>query len=293
MINKHTRLVADGLLLAVAMVWGTSYGITKTTLLYVPVLIFLMLRFGLTALLLLPSIVQEIRHSQTNLPHKLKVGLVTGLVLLTIFLLEVFGVAFTTASNASFLISLFVVFTPFVEWWLLKIKPDNQLFCVSILCLIGTGLITGGLSAPLNLGDGLIFLAGLCRAFMVVLTKKLTQKQAIGALFLTGIQSLIVWLGTLLLVILTHQHLALPTDTKFWWSLGYLVIFCSIFAFFAQNFAIKPTTPTRVSILLGTEPVFGALFAVVWLQESLSWLSWIGGLLIVVSSIYLTLQKSN
>lgn len=285
--------MADGLLLSVAMVWGTSYGVTKTALLSVPVLIFLMLRFGITALLLLPSVLHEVKHSKTNLPYKFKVGFATGLVLLTIFLLEVFGVAFTKASNAAFLISLFVVFTPFVEWWLLKIKPDNQLFVVAILCLLGAGFITGGLSAPLNLGDCLIMLAGLCRAFIVVLTKKLTQKQAIGALFLTGIQSLTVWLGTLLLAILTHQHFTLPTHAEFWWSLGYLVLFCSIFAFFAQNFAINQTTPTRVSILMGTEPVFGALFAVVWLQESLSFLSWIGGLLIVGSSIYLTLQKSN
>ncbi|PDY44010.1 EamA family transporter [Bacillus pseudomycoides] len=44
--------------------------------------------------------------------------------------------------------------------------------------------------------------------------------------------------------------------------------------------------PTRVGLLLGTEPVFAALFAVIIGDEHLSLLQWIGGTLIVIATYY-------
>lgn len=68
----------------------------------------------------------------------------------------------------------------------------------------------------------------------------------------------------------------------------FLVLFCTIFAFFAQNYATLRSNPTRVSVLMGTEPVFGALFAVLWLNESLSLAGWVGWALIVGAAWWVT-----
>jgi len=65
-----------------------------------------------------------------------------------------------------------------------------------------------------------------------------------------------------------------------------------LFAFFAQNYALKRSTPTRVSLLMGTEPVFGAMFAVYWLHESLSITGWLGGLMIVIASLWTIRKKA-
>lgn len=54
-MTHQSILKADVLLVTVAMVWGTDYGVTKSALQYVPVLVFLMLRFGMTAFVLLPK----------------------------------------------------------------------------------------------------------------------------------------------------------------------------------------------------------------------------------------------
>lgn len=76
----------------------------------------------------------------------------------------------------------------------------------------------------------------------------------------------------------------------FWGYVGYLVIACTLFAFFAQNFAIKRSSPTRVSLLMGSEPAFGALFACIWLGERISVTAWVGGALIVAASILATVR---
>ena len=70
------------MLLAVAMVWGCSYGVAKMALLYYPVLGFLALRFGITFVLLLPSL----RHfRQPAVKNAIRVGLPLGGILLAIF----------------------------------------------------------------------------------------------------------------------------------------------------------------------------------------------------------------
>src|SRR5258708_3576922 len=87
------------------------------------------------------------------------------------------------------------------------------------------------------------------------------------------------------------QHVRSFTGHEpFWASVFYLVFACTLFAFFAQNFAIKRSSPTRVALLMGSEPAFGALFACLWLGEKISLTAWVGGGLIVVASMLATVR---
>jgi drug/metabolite transporter (DMT)-like permease len=42
----------------------------------------------------------------------------------------------------------------------------------------------------------------------------------------------------------------------------YLVLVCTVFAFFVQLWAVRRTSPSRVSLLLGTEPVWAAIIGI-------------------------------
>ena len=93
------------------------------------------------------------------------------------------------------------------------------------------------------------------------------------------------------LVSASNQWRALPSLAEhgtFWASVVYLVLACTLFAFFAQNFAVKRSSPTRVALLMGSEPAFGALFAYAWLGEQLSVWGWAGGGLMVLASLLAT-----
>jgi drug/metabolite transporter (DMT)-like permease len=67
---------------------------------------------------------------------------------------------------------------------------------------------------------------------------------------------------------------------------------CTIFAFFVQNYAVRRTSATQVNLLMGMEPVFGALFAALWLGESLPPALWLGGALMVAAPLWTTLRRS-
>jgi drug/metabolite transporter (DMT)-like permease len=287
---KHLLRLSDLALLGVAIVWGTSYGVAKGALAFYPVLGFLAVRFILTFGLLLPSLLRANRQQQRD---ALKTGLPLGALMLGIFLCETFGVAQTQASNAAFLISLCVVFTPFVEWWWLGRRPAQALFVFAAISLLGAALLSGGLAGQFGLGDGLMLAAAVLRAITVCQTSKLTRHSSAPALALTAVQAAVIGFGSLLLALCLPGDLpSLPQNSAFWWATLYLVLGCTVFAFFAQNWALKHTSPSRVALLTSSEPAFGALFAVLWLGEGLSVAGWFGGGLIVLAALWTTVRRS-
>jgi len=287
---KHLLRLSDFTLLLVAMVWGTSYGVAKGALAFYPVLGFLAVRFMLTFVLLLPTL---LRAPAVQKRDALRTGLPLGMLMLGIFLCETFGVAHTQASNAAFLISLCVVLTPFAEWWLLGRRPAQAMFVFAAISLAGAALLSGGIAGRLSWGDGLMLAAAVLRAITVCQTSQLTRHSSASALALTAVQAGVIGIGSLLLALLMPGDLpALPTQVAFWQATLYLVLGCTVFAFFAQNWALKHSAPSRVALLTSTEPAFGALFAVLWLGESLSATGWLGGGLIVLAALWTTLRRS-
>jgi len=276
---RRNLWLADAMLLAVAIIWGSSYAVAKQALWFYPVLGFLAIRFGLTFILLLSQLRGEGRRA-------IRPGLPLGLVMLGIFLCETWGVMLTSASNAAFLISLCVVFTPFVEWAMLRQRPSNRLFAACVLSLAGVWLLTGGMAMSLNLGDGLMLAAAVLRAVLVCLTRRLTADMQVPPLALTAVQSGVVASGCLLLGVSLPGGLpALPQSPAFWAATLYLVGFATLFALYVQNLALGRTSATRVSLLMGSEPLFGALIAGFWLGERLGLQGWIGGLLIMIATL--------
>ncbi|GKT01582.1 DMT family transporter [Acidovorax sp. SUPP3434] len=276
---------ADLVLLLVAVVWGTSYGVAKGALAFYPVLGFLAVRFVLTAALLAPAC---LRATRAQWQGALRAGLPLGALLMAIFVCETYGVAHTQASQAAFLISLCVVFTPFAEWWMLGRRPSGAMFGFAAVSLLGAALLAGGgLQIRWGLGDGLMLAAAALRAVTVCATSRLTRRHAQAPmLLLTAVQSAVVGLGCLLVALSLPGGLpALPAAGAFWAASLYLVLGCTVFAFIAQNWALKHTAPSRVGLLMGTEPAWGALFAVLWLGESLGPVQWLGGALIVGAAL--------
>ena len=286
---RNLLRLSDLTLLGVAVVWGTSYGVAKGALAFYPVLGFLAVRFILTFVLLLPALLRTKGRQRVD---AVRAGLPLGALMLGIFLCETFGVAHTQASNAAFLISLCVVFTPFVEWWLLGSRPARAMFVFAGISLLGAALLSGGLAGRLGLGDGLMLAAAVLRAITVCQTSKLTRRRSAPALALTAVQAGVIGFGSLVLALCLPGGLPpLPVDSAFWLASAYLVLGCTVFAFFAQNWALQRTSPSRVALLTSSEPAFGALFAVFWLGEGLSAAGWLGGALIVAAALWTTARR--
>ena len=278
--------LSDFMLLLVAVVWGTSYGVAKQTLWFYPVLGVLALRFGISFVMLSPSL-RALRRAGWR-----QVGgaVGTGLMLLAVLSAEMSGIALTTAANAAFLISLCVGFTPIVEWVVIKRRPQLSEWLAAGVSVLGAAMLTSDGSFKPNAGDALIVLAAVLRALNVCVTRRLMRDTQMSSLSVTALQSAVVAVGSAAAaLLLTQKGLpALPSlnlHLAFWSNVLYLSVACTLFAFFAQNYALKRSSPTRASLLMGSEPAFGAVFACLFLGESVSLMGWLGGAMIVLASM--------
>jgi len=279
MLKKY---LPDLLLVSIAIVWGASYSLTKGALSFTPVLLFLSIRFGITFLLLLPfTIKQLIKTSKQSILY----GSLLGFILSGIFLAETYGVKYTTAINTTILISLSIIFTPFVDTLRTKQLPSKQLIFAGILSIFGIYILTYNQNIILNTGDILILIAAILRTVMLTSTKIFTNKFKINSLVLTQIQMGVILMVSLILLIQTSSSIAFPEKFEFWWQLLFIVIFCTIFAFFAQNYGVKHSTPNKASFLMGTEPLFGVLFAIILLNETITFNIVFGGILIFIATL--------
>ncbi len=246
----------DAVLLLVALVWGASYLAAKDATAALPVLVVLALRYAISAAACVPLLAVR-RRGRTPAP---RTAVVLGTTQTAVLVLETYGVAHTSAANAGVLISLTILLTPLLATVLDRDAVPPRFFAAVAVSLAGIALLLSGdgLSAP-RAGDLLILAAAVVRAGHVVLLGRLTAGTGVDPLRLTAGQLLV---GTALLLPLAAADghaLAGPVP---WGALLFLALGCSVFAFLAQTWAVQRSSPSRASLLLGTEPVWAVLVGV-------------------------------
>jgi hypothetical protein len=66
----------------------------------------------------------------------------------------------------------------------------------------------------------------------------------------------------------------------------YLVLVCTVFAFFVQIWAVRRTSPSRVSLLLGTEPVWAAVVGITIAGDSFEIAGYCGVALVLTGTAW-------
>ncbi len=286
-IQQLRRYNADLLLLGVALVWGSSYLATKVLTLHATVFAILSTRFLLAAVVM--AVVWLVRRRQSGdepLGRRgLVVAVIVGCTQAIILSLETWGVSLTSATNAGLIISMTIVFTPVLESvWLRRWLP-RPYFIAATVAVVGVALLVSGAGwqAP-TLGDLLMLAAALIRSVHVTALGRLTVGHRYSSVSITLVQTL-VCAG--LFVALDVDGLA-ATVTTFtgadWAIVLYLAVACTVFAFLVQLWAVRRTSAARVSLLLGTEPIWAVIIGVSLGGETLGWLGFVGAALIIAGS---------
>ncbi|WP_031080207.1 DMT family transporter [Streptomyces sp. NRRL S-118] len=274
-------------LLLVAVVWGASYlaakGITTTH----TVIAVLVLRFAVV----LPVLVAAGRRRLRALTAAQWRGAgLLGLILSGVFLLETYGVVHTSATNAGLIISLTMILTPLAEAALTRTRPPAAFLAAAGLSVAGVVLLTqgGGFTAP-STGDVLMLLAAVARTVHVLAMSRLTSVRGADSLSLTTVQ-----LGGAVMVFAvlaaapgtgpSPWTVAVGFGAREWAGLLFLAVFCTLFAFFVQMWAVRRTSPSRVSLLLGTEPLWAAAAGIAIGHEHLAAASLAGAALVLAGT---------
>ncbi|MGW3851135.1 DMT family transporter [Streptomyces fagopyri] len=274
-------------LLLVAAVWGASYLAAKDVTTARTVIAVLVLRFAVA----LPVLVVAGRRSLRALSAaQWRGGATLGLILSGIFLLETYGVVHTSATNAGLVISLTMIFTPLAEAAVTRVRPARPFLAAAGISVLGVVLLTqsGGFTRP-SPGDLLMLLAAVARTVHVLVMSRSRAVRGADALPLTTVQ-----LGTAVVVFgllatgagTTPWGAAAGFGAREWAGLLFLAVFCTLFAFFVQMWAVRRTSPSRVGLLLGTEPLWAAAAGIVLGGERLGAAGLLGGALVVAGTVW-------
>jgi drug/metabolite transporter (DMT)-like permease len=260
----------DLLLLLVAIVWGSSYLAAKTATASTPVLTVLFVRYAVSAAALL-LFVRRISRKE------LRIGGVLGLTQAGVLTLETYGVTHTSAANAGLIISLTLVLTPLLD----RRRLPSRFYLAAATCVIAVGLLMSshGLHVP-GVGDLLMLAAAVVRAGHVALVGRLATD--LRPLQLTTVQTLV---GTALFTAPAVHHLpAIPGMG--WLQMAYLALFCSVFAFLVQTWAVQRTSASRASLLLGTEPIWAVAIGIGLGSEHLTITAAFGAVLLLAGTTW-------
>lgn len=273
---KKSSLAAIALV-TVAASWGFAFVWMKDTIAREPYFDFLALRFSIAAAIMFavrPKLVRSLT------PKLLVRGSTLGLALGLGYVTQTIGLELSTAAITGFFTGLYIVLTPLLAWLLLKQKISAKVAISVALATLGLGLITlGGLG--FDLGTISLLACAVLFALHIVGLGRWSPGSDTYALTVVQLATVAVvcWIGAL------PDGLQLPPDGDVWNSILFTAVFATAVAFFVQTWAQSIMDASRVAIILTSEVIFAALFAVATGQEVLQFKTIFGGALMVVAML--------
>ena len=266
MKTQNRALAGRAALLATTLLWGTSFVILKNTLQSVGPLWILAIRFTLSALLFGAIAGKRLK----DLPPRLwRGGVLLGLCIAAAYIVQTYGLLYTTPGKNAFLTAVYCVLVPFLAWGVYQRRPKLQHVLGALLCLAGIGFVSlSGTESGFNKGDALTLLCGLFYALQIIVLEQYGGENG-DALSLSAIEfavaALVCWAGALPFESAPQN---VPLDA--WLTIAYLGFVCTGLCFFLEAWGMKFTPSSTAAVLMTLESVFGALASVLFYHEQLT-----------------------
>ena len=209
-------------------------------------------------------------------------GIGFGISQIIVLNLEAQSVHYTSATNGGLIIALSIVSVPILESAWRKNWLPKKFFIATMIALIGVFLliIGNGVVQP-NIGDLLMLIAVILRTIHFVTLGIFTQGKTYSPVNLT-----VVMVSTSAVIMMCLNPGGAISNAKLYtpfdWSLMlFLAIICTSAAFIGMNWAVKHTSASRASLLLGTEPVWATILAVSVGGELIGFVGALGAVLVI------------
>ena len=260
------KKLAKPMLLAAALIWGTSFVVMKNALDALPAFYLVAFRFTLGSLILAVVVGKGWRSFA---PDYLWRGAVIGGFLFLAYSVQTFGLALTTPSKNAFLTAVYCVIVPFLTWAVVKTRPDRYNIAAALLCVTGVGLVSLTGELTVNTGDLLTLCCALFYASHIVAVAKVSPEKDITLLtvFQFAFAALYAWVcgactETFPASALTDPAVLLP--------MVYLCVMATTVALLFQNVGQVWSDPASASVILSLESVFGVASSVIFYGDEVT-----------------------
>ena len=286
------RRKADVALVGNTVIWGATFVLVKSALADVSPLVFLALRFGLATIALLLLF----RRGWTRNWIQLRWAALVGFFLFGGYLLQTFGLQFTSAPKSAFLTGLTSVLVPLLAALVYKNRPQASELLGVLIAIAGLGLMTlegpmGSISfASMNRGDVLTVGCAIAFAAHIVTLGHYSGRIGFEMLSITQVATAAV-LG------ISLCWWAEPPRLVWRPTVVYAIIVTGLLAtalaFTVQAWAQQHTSSTRTALIYTLEPVFAWLTSYLIVGEGLSRRATAGAALILSGVLLVELKPLN
>ena len=281
-------------LLLASFLWGTSFIAGKFAYETLDPALVVLFRLIIAGVILFPITLRFIKENSKSDVDWKKIALLGFLTYPATFLLQFIGLQYTSASSAATMIGIEPLMVILIGQLFFKEKASLTIWLLGIIAFIGVFLLVGlSDSEEISLIGCLLVLAS---TIVVALWLRLS-KSVLGNLNPKVYTALSLQLGTLIglpfmLLLVKDWNINFSYSSII--ALLYLGIGCSLFANWAWNKGLSETETNKSGIFLALEPVFGVLFSIILLNDSLSITSWVGVASVILSAtVCLVLPKKN
>jgi drug/metabolite transporter (DMT)-like permease len=255
------RIKADLVLFLVAILWGSAFVAQRAAGILGSVFLFNAARFVLAGLMLLP-LAWRLPITAAQMVWMV----LAGLILFVASALQQAGLLVTTAGNAGFLTSLYVVLVPLVLLFGWRERPGALSMIAVGLAVVGAYLLTTGGRLEIRSGDLLELSGAAFWALHVVLLGKVAARY--DAIAFSAGQLLVAGLLNVIATFLFERPFA-AISAVFVTSVLYTAIFSLGLGYTLQIWGQRHTQPTDAAIILSLEAVVAAIAGALLLGERL------------------------
>jgi drug/metabolite transporter (DMT)-like permease len=300
---KNKRLVANMLLLLTAAIWGFAFVAQRVGSQHVGAFTFNGVRFALGAISLIPLIIffdkkkkndsNDYDNTEVSPKKTIIYGVLVGGALYIAATLQQVGLIYTTAGNASFITSLYMVFVPLIGIFL-KHKIGKNSWVGVGFAVVGLYLLSINENFSISYGDFLEVIGAVFWAIHILTIDNFSKK--IDPLKLSCIQFATCSILSLVTALI-FENITMSGLSKALIPILYGGFLSVGVAYTLQVVAQKDAKPSHAAIILSMESVFGAIGGALLLGEVMSSRGYIGCVLIlagiIVSQIKFSSEESS
>jgi drug/metabolite transporter (DMT)-like permease len=273
--SRRIAALATFGLLAMTAVWGSTFVLIKDVVARMPVADFLAVRFAIAALVMLALFARPVWQLGRKQVMR---GLLLGMVYGAGQLLQTWGLSLIAPSVSGFATGMYVVFTPILAMLLLRQRMAGVVWLAVLLSTAGLALLSlNGVSVDIGVWLTLAS-AALYGLHIVGLGQWSRKGEAFG---MSAVQ--MVAIAVVCLLATAPRGPMLPPDRSAWFAVLYMALVAGAGAMLMQTWAQSHLPATRAAIVMTTEPVFAAAFAVLLGSDVLTWRMLVGGGLILAA----------
>ena len=278
-MNNNKANLGRTCLILTTLIWGSSFVILKSALDSITPLWVLAIRFSGAAILLLIACLPRLKKLDKRYVTG---GCLMGLCLAAAYIVQTYGLVYTTPGKNAFLTTTYCILVPFLYWAISGKRPDKYNITAALVCLVGVGFVCLGNDLSINVGDMLTILCGLFYGLHIIVTSRTAENR--DPVLITMLQfataAVVCFIGAVLFEPAPHD-----IGSGTWLSIAYMTFICTGLCYILQTVGQKYTPPSQTAVILTLESVFGSAISVILGVESLTFNIALGFCLIFIAII--------